>query len=92
MLVREHAYYNNSENLNFPLTVRCDWALLQSNVVVDLLVVQVLEGGQVTESKLQDERPSQSKMYMSDLFKILDWCTTWQDLKFRRMVVLLCKL
>jgi len=54
VLVREHTYYNNSENVNFPLTVRCDRAaLLLSNVVVDYFVAQVLKGGPVTESKLQ---------------------------------------
>jgi hypothetical protein len=46
------------------LGVRCGRALLQSTVVVDLLVVQVLEGEPVTEGQLQhlkfvDERKSQ---------------------------------
>ena len=55
-----------------------------SYVVVDLLVVQVLEGEPVTEVKPQhtieiEESTSQCKMYKSDLFKVVKvWCTTWQ--------------
>ena len=39
--------------LSIMIFVRCGRALLQSTVVVDLLVVQVLEFGPVTEGQLQ---------------------------------------
>ena len=70
------------EHFSILFVARCGRAILQSTVVVDLLEVQVLEEGPVTEVYLQhlaelDEITSQCKMYKSDLFKVVKvWCTT----------------
>jgi len=56
--------------------VRCGRILLQSTLVVDLLIEQVLEGEPVPEGQLQhlkviNEITSQCKIYKSYLFKVL---------------------
>ena len=66
---------NKQQTFSFNIDERCGRELLQTSVIVDLLVVQVLEGEPVTEGGLQhivEERTSQCKMYKSDL-EVVKW-------------------